>query len=122
MRRPGITFHAHQYPQGGKFKQEMRTAIAHKRQRDAGHRQEPQIHADIYEYMTHEKNSNTHAEKYFEIICSESGRVEYPPDNGYIKSEDKQRADEAPFFGICGENEVRLRLRQKFQPRLRAET
>src|SRR3990167_8761939 len=72
--------------------------------------------------MAHEKNSNPHAEKYFKIIRSKSSRVQNSINNQPVQKENYERADKSPFFGKSSKNEVRLRLRQKFEPRLRAKT
>ena len=100
----------------------MRATITHKRQGNAGYRQETQIHADIYDYMAHKKNSNAHAEKHFKISGAERSIVENPPNHQAVKSQDEERTDKTPFLGIGGENKVRLVRRQELQPRLGAKT
>ena len=51
VRHSAVTMHAREDPQARELRQQMRPAVAHERQRYAGHRQETQIHADVYEYM-----------------------------------------------------------------------
>src|SRR3989338_700989 len=98
----------------------MRAAVAHERQRNAGHGKEPEIHPDVDDELPHDKDRQAEAIEYLEVRLSVHRRKEYAPDKDAVEAKKDKDADEAPLFRICREDKVSLVFGQELQSRLRA--
>src|ERR1019366_3862258 len=69
----------------------------------------PNVHADIYEYMTEEERYDAHRHEFAQAIARLAGDPDSGEQNHPIQREHNHAADESTLLGNDGEDEVVVR-------------
>ena len=107
--------HAHEDSECGIFGDEVRTAVAHKRQGCARDWEQPHIHAHVDNKLREEIYRDARRHQRVEIVAATRSHHEYADNDDAEKAEKQEYAEKAPFLRIGGEDKVGLVFRQKLQ-------
>src|SRR5689334_5661243 len=95
-------------------------ALADERQRHAGHRHEPDVHADVDEHLEQDKRHDPHGDKPSERVIGVAGDAEAAEEQDDEEPEEEHGAGEAELFGSNAEDVVRRLGAQVIELRLGA--
>ena len=98
--------------------EERSEAGAHQRQRNADHRQKPELHTDVDKDLASQSANDSHDYQHTHAIGRSPRSRNQPRQQNCIGKQDENTANEASVAGGDGENEIRVWLREKLETAL----